>query len=510
MLKKGYKKHLLVVTSWLVLTGLIFAIVGLLATIVAPGLAFADTQTQIAQFEPDSEYEGNATHAIYNKEIAAQTFTVLQTHDVSYIAIYGYLTGDPKYVQVQLRTGNGTDVATSVPTKNLVYHWFGTKSEATMSSDYFTGNESGSWVICQLAKTTKLDPGLYAIVVKSPSGDSENSFNWSYNDEGDPYSGGARVTSSNDGGSWTVQANDDFLFETWGESGLLIKSVNVYNSFYASGDWLIVMSYLNKAPTYYKEEDIEQYFRVRFTDNSTGNITGETVLRSWDAAITSIYLNSSQVSGIEWETGNFTLSIIATYGSGFEVEHNLVPAEFIGDTLSFLDKWCIAQAQWMGTMNYSNDMYYLRDTSIGLVLNEKGINKFDLGIPRLGTIRGEYIYETYMSEAELDPLGTPNPQLQNRFVWRTQLGEGLADLLDAFGAPFNLSGKTIGLIVMLILYVAIVGSSFPAGHSTAGASIGFAIILMGMIAGLVDVVWVILAAALAGGLGLRQLIIQGA
>jgi len=493
---------------WLLIAGLLFVSNGIFATAVYA----EDTQTQITQFEPDVEIIGNATYTVRSNSIAAQTFTVTLSHDISYISIYGYITGDPSYVQVQLRTANGTVVATSVPTKNLVYHWFSSKSETSMSSACFTGNETGSWVMCELGHAAKLDPGLYSVVVRAPAGDPANYFNWYYNDGGDPYAGGRAWTSDDDGGTWdeaSVDSDDDFMFETWGESGLIMQSVNVYNSFYEDDDWLLVVSYINKAPTYYKSDDIEQYFRLRLTENVTGNVTGETVLRSWDASVASIYLNADEASWLEWETGNFTLDIVATYGDGFLIEHTLVPADFIGDTLNFLDRWCIAQAQWMGTINHGDDMYYLRDTSIGLVMNEKGISKFDLGIPRLGAIRGEHIYESYIDEAILNNLGEPDPQLQSKFVWNTQLGVTLSGILDNLASPFNMSGKILGLIIVIVLYVAVVGVSFPTGHQLAGTSAGFIIILMGMIAGVVDVTWIVLAGIAVLAMGLRQLILVG-
>jgi hypothetical protein len=238
-------------------------------------------------------------------------------------------------------------------------------------------------------------------------------------------------------------------------------------------------------------------------------VEGETVIRSWDASVASIYLNPDEVSELEWETGDFTLRMQATYGDNWYIDHDVVSTEFIGSTLTFLDKWCISQAQWMGTINHSNDMYYLRETPVGLIINEKGIAVFDLGIPRLGSVRGQYIYETYMDEAVLNPIGAPNPQLQNRFVWQTQLGTNLSDILDDIGEPFNLSGKVIGLVVMAVLYVFVVGGSFPAGHGTAGASVGFIVILIGMIAGLVDVVWVVLSGIFALALGLKRLVLEG-
>jgi hypothetical protein len=487
----------------------IVALLGILGLLVSP-VALADTQGDIAQYEPDVEITGNDTYPIYNKEIAGQTFMPTITHDVSYIAIYGHITGDPTYVMVQLRTGNGTVIATTTPTKNLVYHWLGSKSEVLQLTSYFTGNESGSWVVCQLNHAAKLEANtLYAVVVKAPAGDSGNSFNWHYNNEGNPYTSGTASTSSNDGATWTALTNDDFMFETWGESGLKFQSVEVYNSFYEDNDWLIVCSYLNKAPTHYKEKDIEQYFRLKLYENNSGDVVGETVIRSWDASVASIYLNPDETSSLEWETGNFTLKIEATYGGGFEISHDLVPANFVGDTLDFLDKWCISQAQWMGTTNKGDDLYYVRETPIGMLLNEKGIQQFDLGIPRLGAIRGEYIYETYFDEAELNPLATPNPALQNRFVWQTQLGVQFAGILDDLGAPFNLSGKLVGLIGMLMLYVFVVGGSFPAGHGTAGSVAGFIIVLIGMIAGVTEVVWVIIFAIIAFALALRQLVLVG-
>lgn len=492
-----------VVFAWLLLTGLCFGTTGLLAV----GVVHADTQSSITVFE--SQDTGNNTYALYNKVIGAQTFTTTLSHDVSKIEIFGHITGNPAYVLVQLQTTYASGVNIGKPTGDLVYDWFGSESKIEQPSGYFTGNEDGSWVSCQLGHSAKLEGNTtYAIVVKVPAGDSGNIYSWDFNDDGNLEGNGTAYVSTDGGHVWTEKPDDDFMFKVLGSSGLLIKDVNVYSSFYADDDWLIVCSYLNKAPAYYKEEDIEQYFRLQFIDNVTGNATAETVLRSWDASVASIYINPAEAVGLQWETGNYTLRIHCIYGN-FDVDHAMQPEEYIGDTLTFLDKWCLSQSQWMGTMNKGDDNYYLRDTQIGKVINTSGIALFDLGIPKLGTVRGQYIYETYINEAELNPVGAPNPVLQNRFVWQTQLGTDMANMLDALGAPFHLGGKVIGLVVMMILYVFVVGGSFPAGHSTAGASVGFIIILIGMIAGVVDVVWVVLAGMIALGLGLRQLVLVG-
>lgn len=490
--------------------GLALIVQILLVGLLGISIAYADTESALTQFDPDVDVTGNATFAIYANTIAGQTFTPVMPYVASYIAVYGHITGNPVYVLVQLRTSDGTVVATAKPTKNLVYHWLSTKSEANMPSAYFTGNESGSWIICELDHSARLEAGtIYAVVVKAPAGDSVNNFSWHYDDGGAPYGGGTASTSTDGGANWSVQSTDDFMFEIWGDSGLLIHSVNVYKDFNATGDWLIVGSYLNKAETHYHSDDIEQYFRVQLIDNNTSSSVAETVLRSWDASVFSLYINANDASVLEWESGNYTVRIQATYGSNFYVDHDIASTEFVGSVLTFLDKWCISQAQWMGMQNKNDNMYYLRETTIGLLINEKGIQLFDLGIPMLGAIRGSYIYETYVDEAVLNPVGTPNPQLQNRFVWETQVGSSLADILDNFGSAFHLDGKVVGIVIFACMYVFVVGGSFPAGHGTAGSIAGFIIILMGMIAGAFDVVWVILAGVVALALVLRQLVLQG-
>lgn len=473
-------------------------ILGLYATPV-----IADTQQNTTEWEYNET--GNASFETYNKVIAAQTFTPAITHEVSTIGIYGFTEGDPSYIKIQLETVNSS---TGKPTGHLVYDWLSTESHVSVSSAYFTGNEDGSWIMCTLDHGAKLESGtMYAIVVSAPAGDSGNSYSWEYDNGGNSSNtAGMKWTSTNGGKTWTEDTNSDFMFQTWGASGLEIHSVNVYSSFHETDDWLVVCSYLNKAPTYYKDDDIEQYFRLQLVENVSGNVTGETVLRSWDAAVASIYLNAEDAAVLQWE-GNFTLRIMATYGGNWYVDHDIASSEWIGDTLTFLDKWSISQSRWMGTINKNDDEYYITDTTLGNAINSKGIKLFELGIPLLGSTRGEYIYETYMSEADMDMSGSEDPQLQNRYDWRVQLGTAFSDALDDIGSPFNLSGKEIGLMAMVALYVFVVGASFPAGHSTAGAAIGYVVVLIGMVAGVVDVVWMILAFAAAYALGLRQLIL---
>ncbi len=329
-----------------------------------------------------------------------------------------------------------------------------------MNSAYFSSDGNGSWMDLDLDNSVKTEVGqIYAVRVLVKSGSATNNFNWFYNDDGAQYSNGAACTSANNGATWTINTDATFMFELWGESGLLINDVKAFNSFREDGDWLIVFSYKNVAQPYYPDGDIEQLFRVRLTDNDTGNVSAENVLRFWDAGVGSIYMNADEVTDIEWEWGNFTLAIIATYGTGFSVSYDLPVGNstvWRGSELADLDKWCLATAKWIGLENRNDQNYYLTPGGVyGFLLsteaktlegytaqNDKGgCGLFERGIPGLGNERGSRIYEIFVPVAEVPTTPTPNPELQSHYIWTDQLGIELSDALGDVATPFHPTGK---------------------------------------------------------------------
>jgi len=488
-----------------------------------PSMALADDITT-AQFAPIDgngtpiNITGNATKQVQNKIIAAQTFYATAVYTISDVMIFGYVdtydVDHPFIVNVEIHTCDSFGVPTGV----LAYNAWGIgQSAQAMPANYFTTDGNGSWIDIPLNHTFSTEAGkTYCIYVKVPSGNPTTSFYWYYNQGGAQYGNGTAYNSTNGGANWNSQGNDTYMFQLWGNTGLSIHDVAAFKNITSptAGDWLITFAYDNKAPPKHKTKDVEQHFRVQFinnTGNMTGNITGETVLRFWDSAVGSIYLNPQQVSPIEWEWGNFTLRIIANYAPYFHVDWDLPignASTWQGDDLTFLDNWCKDTARWMGEQNHNDSEYYITISSIGYVLNSNGISIFDVGIPQLGTIRGSTLYSTYQSKVTI-PTTAPNPQLQSKYDMTTQLGAPLVGALTDVGVPFHLTPNAVGLVVVLALYVMVVGSAFPLGHGLAGTIAGLIIILIGMTAGLVQVTWVILAIIFAVAMMLRQALLVG-
>lgn len=490
-----------------------------------PSAVMADTDTSPTLFEPPAGQEpaGNASQEIFNKYIAAQTFTATVPHDIYHINIFGYIDGEPGYVTLSLVNVTTGNVTTAYPTKKLVYDdnsiWSQKESKVELDDAYFTSEGNGSWIEFEFPRPARVQANqLYAIVVKAPAGTTSANYHWLYQDGGDAYGNGTRWTSIDGGGSWTLGNNTDFMFEVYGRSGMFINTdeltgnltgVAVFQDVLETNDWLVCVAYENKAPPYYGG-DIENYFRLQLWDNDNNSVVGETVLRNWDAAPASLYFNAAEAGDMMWG-GNYSVRITATYGGNFYVDEVIQEQNWYGSSLDWLDKWCIANAWWMGVENKNDKEYYVVGTGGGWVLNEYGMTLFNQGIPGLGEARGEYLYESFLvgEGVALPYTGTPDNQLQTKYSWTTQLGATLVDALDDFGTPFNVGGKQVALAVVLALYVATVGGSFPLGHGTAGAVAGFFIILIGMIAGVIDVIWVILAAAIAWIFVLRQLLLVG-
>lgn len=468
-------------------------------------------QAELGIYEscPTCVDDGNVT--IYADNWAAQTFTPIQAHDVQYLQLklqrVGTCTGVLAKIAITKTTGGNTTYAGKPSGSDQAYGY--------VDVSKITDSGNGTWYTITLNKTYHLEYNVhYAIVVDViEGGDGSNYLIWRYDDDG-AYTVGDRETSINGGDDWTVET-DDFMFRTWGETGLEIHSAEVYTGYKEPDDLLIVVEYTDKASPYYPRPDvIQRYFRIQLLEgNCTGTVLAETVPMMWGHRVGSIYLSANEAQAIEWMPSDerYYVQIIANYGSYTYSCYNLGNATWIGQNLNLLDSWCIKVALAIGTEDsatHSTSVSYVTTVAgKGQVLSddtqitrESGISIFTTGIPELASRRPNVV-QISQQDVEM-PSGTPTGALQADSDMTTMLGADIVASFDAVGDLFGVEGSTIALFIACILWMFVATQTVGVGAGAAGVILSIPFVIgaayIGVLAWIYVAVLAILSIFLAG------------
>lgn len=137
----------------------------------------------------------------------AQTFTPTTSHTVVHLRVPLCTLGTPPatYMFAIRATTDGKPSGSNLCSGTLT------------SSTVTTAHPSYTWVEISLGAGTALTAStVYAIVMYTASGDSNNNLVWGYDQTTPLYTGGSRVYSENAGVDWTIDTARDFGFEEWG------------------------------------------------------------------------------------------------------------------------------------------------------------------------------------------------------------------------------------------------------------------------------------------------------
>ena len=137
----------------------------------------------------------------------AQTFTPSVAHRITGVKLLLARVGLPGIITVGIRETDvdghptGLDLCSgTIDGDSLADSWPPEWYEITLGAGY------------NLSADTK-----YAIVVRAPTGDSTNKLLWNADITSPTYDGGNYEASFNSGVSWATTAENDFMFEEWGE-----------------------------------------------------------------------------------------------------------------------------------------------------------------------------------------------------------------------------------------------------------------------------------------------------
>jgi hypothetical protein len=394
---------------------------------------------------------------IYGNNWDYQTFSTNTTaiaHTVKTVRVFGRRLGDPQEVTISIKNVTGGKPSGESITSAVV--------------DGMTFSTVDSWFSADMDSEVGLEYNHeYCVEVKAPSGDNINYVSWNmtaYND----YSGGLGGRSADSGGTWTYNSSWDYCFEIWGNPTIEMLDAKVFKSYLETGDWLIVCLYYNIYPPYYDDgDDPSLYFYLQLVDGTT--VKAQTRVAAWGYKPGSIYLSAKEVEDLEWGKA-YKVRMYGDFAGYPYVDYTLKSIDWLGSDMDRLASWVLTACGKIESFYGETLTTFV--TGKGRVLNSQGGAIFVEGIPELDTVIPN-IFETATGSLS----GTPGTYTPAENAWEEMWGPYVTRTFTIMGNTMNLSGGSVGAILFFAVYIFIGVVAFPTGHSLAGISISFPVIL---------------------------------
>lgn len=275
-------------------------------------------------------------------------------------------------------------------------------------------------------------------------------------------------------------SNPEPIIADWGSeeyfavgSYLAIQDVKIFESYKGSGDWLFTIRYLNLYPPYYDTYDIKQYFCIRLL-NLSGTEIARTAVPVWGNKVGCVYLAASQVTALNWGSA-YTVQIYGTFTGNPYTAYTLTSTDWIGTDLTLLDSWVITSAGVIGT--YYSTTLTTNISTRGEVLNSDGASVFNLGIPGLMIVRPNLFQ---ISSIAGTGKTTTYVQTNRSSDWQSKIGPKATSLLTNMGSFINVDGRTIGVILCIILMVILAAFCLAPNHTMASNALTVPILAIGI------------------------------
>lgn len=427
---------------------------------------------------------------VYGANWAGQLFTPLSAHSVVYVKIPLQRTGNPGTLILSVRktTFDGYPKG-----EDLCY--------ATYDGDLLDA-ASYNWIEFVMDVEVPLEANVkYVLILRAIEGTAANYVQW-YWDTNNGYPYGNAILSTNGGGTWETFSvvGNDYLFEIWGRTTLVIINAKVFTGYKETNDWLFVCQYLNKTAPYYITDDVSDYFTLRLYDES-GNILAQLPCQQWGQRPGSIYLAASYT--ISLVSGSlYTLRLLSNYNTSLYSDYTLTSADWSGQDLDRLDAYCLDIAHTIQDnavvgSEESDILDYISNR--GEVLNSVGGVYFNKGIPGLSSIRPNLFATTTLDPSISGKTGiTYFPSYQESF------GPYVSGVFNDMGDVIGVNGRTAGMALLMLFYLGIM-SAFGTGHNTVAGVLAAPFLVLGLVTGLVEVALMALIASILAILMLRQL-----
>lgn len=284
------------------------------------------------------------------------------------------------------------------------------------------------------------------------SSDVNNYIEWKQDTGGNGDDVNDFASTSTDGGiTWTSESPVDYLFEVWGNSCIDLIGAKVFRSYVQDNDMLIVIQYTNVYLPYYPNNIASQYFDLVLYDTDGTTLLASNTAKSWDFGIGSIYLSADSAASLT-NNSEYYVGIRGAFGSYPEDLYQLQSDDWMGSDLGLLDDYIIISANTM------SDYYGVEMTAYvagkGNVLNEEGGILVATGIPSLTIIRPD-LFQVIIYVPTYD-AGDWTLAYDLTNDWEAKLGSNTVDMLNSGASIIGISGKDLGIIGLIILYILLV------------------------------------------------------
>ena len=473
------------------------AILVVVAFLVIPSMAMADSPYVDELYESYNMIDGGSLDGfsnVHGRVWDAQMFAATSAHNVSRVTL-------PLGIQSDSGSSPGTAV---LEIRDSTRRLSLGSSSINMSS--VSNSTDIAWYSFNFSPAISLEQGTtYSLVLhRGSTDDVDDAVRWYMDTTAPGYVGYSRYWSITSGQVWSEDAASDHLFEIWGNDDLLIQDAAVFQGFASAGiqDWLIAVHYTNTVEPGFPSGTPDKLWYIQLLDPDS-NILAQSSIRMWGSRPGSIYLNANAASAMDWGNTSYQVRLYGNFGDNPStvLTLNNNPGDStgnhwignIGSSGNDLRAWCIHKARVMGEDDNDNETEYITQSEGIFRLNTEGGTIFEQGIPGLVARLGGDLFLSF-EETNLPDETDFNQALQTSLDWETELGTDISATLTDLGTPLSLDGKTMGFIGIMLLYVVVVVVAVPTGHTAAGLIGGSGLLLWGMSLGVVDVVWIGIAA----------------
>jgi len=157
--------------------------------------------------------DDNTAYPVWGVNWNVQTFTPSVRADITSVKLKLFKTGNPAgnfNVDIHAVDGAGKPTGAALTSGSIV-------------ASTIAAGSPGSLVEITVTKYGLSADTKYAIVVSVPDGSAGNQIEWRIDSTELAYTGGTGGSSGDSGSTWTMNANQDAMFEVWGLLVILIS-----------------------------------------------------------------------------------------------------------------------------------------------------------------------------------------------------------------------------------------------------------------------------------------------